>query len=302
MIELLSKAGPLVAIIILGFATKRIGWTKVSDFDLLSRILLRVTLPCAIATSFAGTRITPSLLYITGLAMAIVASQAVVGFLLGRRGGQRAQAFGILNVGTFNVGAFAMPYLGTFFGPTALVYAALFDIGNALIGAGAGYAWAMTIATRRPVHLLPIIKTIFSSVIFDVYLALLVMSLLGWSLPGPVLAVTSIVGSANTFLAMFTIGIGLEVVVARAKCRLAAQHLALRLALSAAWIVVVWFFLPVPVEVKVPICLLLCAPVAAMEAGFTAEAGLDVEASALITSVSVLIAIVAMPIMATVLT
>ena len=64
----------------------------------------------------------------------------------------------------------------------------------------------------------------------------------------------------------------------------------------------VWFFLPVPVEVKVPICLLLCAPVAAMEAGFTAEAGLDVEASALITSVSVLIAIVAMPIMATVLT
>ena len=52
---------------------------------------------------------------------------------------------------------------------------------------------------------------------------------------------------------------------------------------------------PIDHGVKVAISLLLAAPLAAMMSAFTAEAGLDVEASAFITSASVVVAIVAMP-------
>lgn len=301
MIEVLGKAAVLVAIIALGFASKRIGWTQASDFGVLSRILLRITLPCAIATSFNEFHITPSLLYVTGLSMLILASQAAAGFFLGRPDGRQGEAFGILNLGTFNIGAFAMPYLGAFFGPSALVYAALFDIGNALLGAGVNYAWAIMLATGRPARPWPILKTLFSSVVFDVYLFLLVIGLLGLRLPPQVIAFTTVVGSANTFVAMFTIGVGLEIAVSRTKYLTAARHLLVRYLLSAAWIAVVWFTLPIDPAAKVVIILMLCAPLAAMASGFTGEAGLDVEASTLITSVSVLVAIVAMPLVATAL-
>lgn len=295
MIEVLGKAAVLVAIIATGFGTKRLGWTSASDFHVLSRILLRVTLPCALATSFNAFEIAPGLLYITGLGILVVGSQLVAGYFLGRRDGHRGSAFGVLNVGSFNIGLFTIPYLGTFAGPQAVVYAALFDIGNSFVAAGIGYGWATTAATGHQITVRRLLRKTFGSIVFDTYLVLLILNLARIKLPAPVIAFTSVVANANTFLAMFTIGVGLEIVLARSKYVVAARHLATRYALAIAWFAIVWFVLPIDHGVKVAISLLLAAPLAAMMSAFTAEAGLDVEASAFITSASVVVAIVAMP-------
>jgi predicted permease len=297
VVDVLGKAAVLVAIVAVGFGSKKVGWTSASDFGVLTRILLRITLPCALATSFNSYTITPSLLYISGLAIVIVVTQLLAGYWLGRHGGRPARAFGVLNVGSSNIGLFAMPYLGAFIGPQAIVFAALFDIGNSFAAAGIAYAWALTIAKDKPVTLPNLAKTVFSSVVFDVYLALLLLGLFRIKLPAPVLALTSTVGSANTFLAMFSIGVGLEIALSRSKYLVAAKHLATRYVLAAAWILVVWFLLPLEHEVKIVVCLLLVAPLAAMMSAFTAEADLDVEASTFITSVTVLVAIVGMPLL-----
>lgn len=298
MSDVWGKAALLVAIIVLGYASRKLGWTKASDFHLLSRILLRITLPCALITSFDGVDLPPSLLYICGLGAAVVLTQIGAGYLLGRRSPPHGSAFGVLNVTAFNIGLFSIPLLGAFLGPQAVVYAVLFDIGQSFLAIGLAYSWAITSAGGHRVTVGAVLKRVFGSIVFDVYVVLLVLSFAHIRLPTPVIAFTSVVGGANTFLAMFAIGVGLEIVLDRATLSLALQHLGVRYLVSVAWFALVWLALPLDPLVRSVICLLLFAPLAAMMAAFTAEAGLNVRLSSFITSLSILVAVAAMPLLA----
>ena len=54
MLNVLTQAGSFVAILVLGFLLKKIGFFKEEDFTILSKITIRITHPAAIITSFAG--------------------------------------------------------------------------------------------------------------------------------------------------------------------------------------------------------------------------------------------------------
>ena len=57
MLDIIMRAGSFIAIIVLGYVLKKIGFFKQEDFGLLSKITIRITLPCTIITSFAGKQI-----------------------------------------------------------------------------------------------------------------------------------------------------------------------------------------------------------------------------------------------------
>ena len=61
MIDILSRAGCFVAIIFLGMILRRVGFFKREDFNLLSKIVIRITLPAAIITNLAGREFAYSL-------------------------------------------------------------------------------------------------------------------------------------------------------------------------------------------------------------------------------------------------
>lgn len=54
MAEVLMKAGSFVAVIIMGNLLRRAGFFKEEDFYVLSKIVLRITLPAAIISNFSG--------------------------------------------------------------------------------------------------------------------------------------------------------------------------------------------------------------------------------------------------------
>ena len=62
MFEIMIRAGCFIAIIILGYILRRVGFFKQEDFNVLSKIVLKITLPAAIITSFAGKSIELNLL------------------------------------------------------------------------------------------------------------------------------------------------------------------------------------------------------------------------------------------------
>ena len=62
MQEILVRAGCFVAVILLGYMLRRIGFFKAEDFKVLSKIVLKITLPAAIVYSFSGKEIDPSML------------------------------------------------------------------------------------------------------------------------------------------------------------------------------------------------------------------------------------------------
>lgn len=103
-------------------------------------------------------------------------------------------------------------------------------------------------------------------------------------------------GAANTSLAMLMIGIGLELRMEPGPSRAAARLLALRYGLCAVMAVAAWR-LPLPRATALVLVIVLFAPIAAMTAGFTDEVGGDVELSTLMTSPSILVGIVTLPLL-----
>lgn len=296
VVEILVRASSLVLIVALGYGIKRLGWVKASDFGIFSKIVLRVTLPCALATSFNDYDIVPALFFLVVIGFVVNIGQQVVGYWLNRRNGPAGKAFGVFHSGTYNIGAFSMPYISGFMGAPAMVHTAMFDVGNSLASAGVGYGWGMSMVDRtKKTSVVSFLRIVFSSPIFVTYLFLVALRLARLTLPGPVLVFTSTVGAANPFLAMLMIGIGLEVRLRRSKLRRAAKYLAMRYTFGIVLALGVWFALPMAHDIKIVLVMLLFAPVASMVVGFSEEASLDVETSAFITSVSILVAIVAMP-------
>ena len=68
MLDILIRACSFIAIIVMGYLLKKIGFFKKEDFGILSKIAIRLTLPCAIIVSFNGKVIDPALLSLPVLA------------------------------------------------------------------------------------------------------------------------------------------------------------------------------------------------------------------------------------------
>lgn len=296
MVEIVSRALSLVAIVGLGLGVKRLGWVSRHDFATFSKIVMGLTLPAALLTSFNDYHLEYALLGLTVLALLLNTAQQVLGYLLAARRGRKEQAFAVLNSGSYNIGAFATPYLSGFMGPQAMIYSTLFDFGTAFSAAGISYSWGMALASEPGRHgWRDVARILAGSPIFVAYMLVLGMRLLDLRLPDPVITFTAIVGAANPFLAMLMIGIGLELRLHRSKYAAAARMLAVRYAFSVVAAVACWHLLPFGTEARLVVVMILFAPIASMMPVFTGRAGLDVELSALMNSVSIVVAIVVMP-------
>lgn len=206
--EIAAKAASLILIIVIGYVIKRIGWVGADDFSKFSKIVLRITLPCALITSFNTFDITYNLLFLTVIGLLANLVLQITGYLVNQGKGGQAQAFGIINLGSYNVGAFAMPYIAGLMGPQSIIFASLFDVGNSFGAAGIGYGWSRSVADEKQKTTLGgFLKLMFRSPLFDTYLILLVMRLLDWQLPDAVITFTSTVGGAND-RDRFGIGLG----------------------------------------------------------------------------------------------
>ena len=117
MNDILLRAACFVAIIILGAVLRRTGFFRKEDFDLLGRIVIRITLPAAIVTNFAGRELDYSLLMLIGVGFLCGALHMLTAWLLNRRRGSTACAFAVLNSSGVNIGNFVLPFAQGFLGP-----------------------------------------------------------------------------------------------------------------------------------------------------------------------------------------
>lgn len=294
--ELVVQAGTLVAIIALGQVIRRVGWVTARDFRVLSVIVVRITLPCVLITSFNEFTLGVDLLRVSVFGFCAVLLGQLFTLVVERRHGRAAQAFGVLNVGNFNIGLFTLPYLATFLGPEAVVVAAMFDLGNAIAASGLGYGLGLSLARGIRPRLGVFLRTVLSSPVFLTYLVMVTLGLARLRLPDPVIGFTSTVGAANTFLAMLMIGVGLDFSLEPGAYRTAARYLLTRWASVIVAILALWLLTPFSPAEKSVLTVVLCAPMAAMVTGFTEEAGLDVRMSTFMTLITMAVAILALPV------
>ena len=104
MEAILVKACGFLFMIALGFVLKRIGLFSVEDSGVLSKIVLKITLPMAIISNFKGLELSSSFLIaiIIGFVVHFVAIAVVL--LVTRKKPAEQRAFYIINTSGFNIG------------------------------------------------------------------------------------------------------------------------------------------------------------------------------------------------------
>lgn len=93
MTAVLMKAATFVAIIFLGYFLRRIGFFQEKDFFLLSKIVIKITLPGAIAYSFASMELSPSMLVFMLFGFGGGILMILLGYLINAGKSREEQAF-----------------------------------------------------------------------------------------------------------------------------------------------------------------------------------------------------------------
>ena len=292
MHDLLIRAGSFVAIIVLGYLLRKIGVFQEADFSVLSNIVIKVTLPAAIITSFAGKEIDPAMLAIVFLGLGGGVIYILLGILINRRGDKEKKAFEILNLPGYNIGCFTMPFVQSFLGPTGVIVTSLFDTGNAFVCLGGSYGVASMVKDGTGFSMKRIVKALSRSVPFLTYILMVLMNLVRIPVPSPVLSVAQIVGNANAFLAMFMIGVGFKLQGDKSQMGSMIQILSVRYGVAAVLALVFYFCLPFSLEIRQALVILAFSPIGSAVPPFTRELGGDVGLSSAINSIAIIISIV----------
>lgn len=292
MQDILIKAGCFVAIIILGYTLKKIGVFKQDDFMVLSKIVIRITTPAAIAVSFAGKEIDLSLLLLIVLGFGSGVVLVAAAYVCGLHSSKSRRAFDMLNVAGYNIGNFALPFVQGFLGPTGIIVTSLFDTGNAVIALGGAYGAASTVKNGSGFSVKLIVKKLMTSVPFVCYIILVTMNLTNIPLPSPVLSCLQIIANANAFLAMFMLGVGFNLSGDFKQLGIILKVLVIRYGLSGLMAAAVYFLLPFGLEVRQTLVILMFSPISAIVPAFTGDMDEDVGLSSAINSISIICSIV----------
>ena len=280
MADLLTRAGSFIGIIVLGFLLRKVGFFRKEDFHLLSKITLRITLPAAIITSFAGKEVDPSMLLITLMGFGCGLTYIGIGFFKNLRTSREKQAFDVLNYSGYNIGTFTMPFVQNFLGPAGVIATSLFDTGNAIICLGGAYSIADMIRNGNGFSLRHLGKALSRSVPFLCYMLVVLLNLLNITIPAPVISFASVIGG------------GFELSGERSQIGTIVKYLSLRYGVAALFALCFYFLLPFSLEIRQALVILVFSPIASAVPAFTNQIKGDAGLSSALNSISILCSII----------
>ena len=292
MLDIVMRAASFIAVIALGYLLKRIGMFKQEDFTVLSKVAVRITLPCAIIISFSGKTIDPEMFALPVIALVCGSFYVAAGYLSHRDMPREQRAFAMLNMSGYNIGSFTIPFAQSFLGPMAVVAISIFDIGNAFVCLGGSYSLACMVKDGSKFSLKRVVRALLRSAPFVVYIMMMTLSLLHWVLPSFILSVAEIGSNANAFAAMLMIGVGFKLQAKREQIMSLARMLAIRYGAAIVFALIFYFVMPFALEIRQTLVILAFAPIGASVPGFTGEMGGDVGLSSAFNSICMCISIV----------
>lgn len=292
MEQILLKSSSFIFLIILGYTLKKAGFFGPLDYKIPVKIVLNVTMPCAALVSFASYKPDFSLLLATAIGFGMNCLMLAIAYFISKSYPRRTRAVWLNCVPSYNIGAFAMPFIQSFLSPASLVGACLFDAGSALMCNGTTYALSRNILDgTRGLNLKRIGKTLITSVPFLSYAILLCISLLGITIPQVLVRFVTPMANANAFLAMFMVGMMLDLHIEKALLKDIAGILAVRFSVAVIASLAFYFLLPLPLPIRQALAILVFAPIGMVSTALSTNAGGNPAVAACANSVSILICI-----------
>ena len=286
------KAIGFILVIIIGFVLKQIKILDKRDGQTIATIIMNVTLPCALLCNGNGVTINAAMLMVLAIGLSSNIIMLVISYFLSKKEGALNQGYYMLNCSGYNIGNFAMPFVQTFFPGMGVAYLCMFDVGNSIMCLGGTYALAGSVASSgSKLTLKNLLKKLFSSIPFDVYSLIFILAVFHVQLPDHIISIASFIGAGNGFLAMFMIGLLLEVKINPMEMKMVVKTLFIRLFFGMILMLAVYFALPLPLLAKKIAVLAMAAPITTVAAVFSRNIGYRKDAPAIASSLSIIISI-----------
>ena len=294
MEELLTKSVGFLLLIALGFGGKKVGLFRVEDRFVLSKVMLYITMPCLFISFFEDFTPTPTLILMFVLGIVSNLLLCYTGLFFARKKSGTEKALYMLNCSGNNIGAFAIPIIATIFPSAAVIATSMYDIGNSIMAAGGTYALAAGYTDKaRGMRWEAFFRRLFSSVPFDTYLIMLLLSLLHVHFPAAVYEVAGMIGAPTIILTMIMLGITFDVDIDRHDLGNILEILAIRLIGAFVIATFAWFFLPLTQLEKMVLYLILFAPITSLTPNFCGKCGCKPSVYGALSSITVPISLIA---------
>ena len=89
ILAVLTKAAAFILTIVMGYVLKRKGFFHPDDFYLISKIVIRITLPCAIISNFSNITMDRSLLFLCLLGIICKIVMVSIGYVKNLHRGEK---------------------------------------------------------------------------------------------------------------------------------------------------------------------------------------------------------------------
>ena len=295
MSNVLTQTIVYVVLLFAGYGFKKAGIFKVEDTDFLKKVILYLTMPAMAVNGLKDLELQPSFLWCFLVGFGTSTILMLVGMAATRKKSPEEKVMYLFNLNTYNIGNFAIPFLTGMLSTDGFAALCLFDIGVAIYLYGIDYSLAEAVKGGKSRFSLKfLLKKIFTSPITDMYLLMILLAALHLRLPEPVLKLASVMGNANAFLAMLSIGILFELNLDKKNLWDMVKFFALRYVTIVIIMIAVILFIPFSPDIRQAICVLLMAPVASIAPLLTQNAGGDGAKAAQVNSVSILLGIAGM--------
>lgn len=290
--DILIKAFSFVLIIALGYTFKKIGIFGTKDYKIVTKIVMNITLPCALITGFANFKMDTSMIFIVLLGFLANVIMSSIGYLIAKNKDNKEKAFNMLNLAGYNIGCFTLPYVQSFLGPYAVGITSLFDTGNSIMCTGGTYAIASgVVGEGKKQSISGFLRKIFSSVPFDTYLLMFVITVTGIKLPQVIFNVTLNLSAGNAFLSMLMIGMVFECNFRKEQLFKVASILSIRYISAIIFALSIYYLMPFSIEIKHVLMILVFGPVPVLAPVFSGLCKCDEGLAGVVNSMCIPISI-----------
>lgn len=277
--------------LLLGYFLKRGRFFGPEDYRVVVKIIMNITLPCAVIQSFYGFQMDLALLSLTFTGFFANWVMALLALGLSRKQGKKERMLDMLCASGFNLGNFMLPFTQQFIGGTGVALQSLFDVGNSMMCTGGTYVFGAGVLKLdgKKMGIKGILSKLAHSTPLVTYLVMILLAVSQVPIPEWVATVTQPTGAANGFLSMFMIGMMFEIRFDEAYRKTAVSVLAKRYACGTVMALLFYFVLPFDLPARQILTVCAFAPVPSMAAVYTEQVGGDVGLASFVTSCSFVI-------------
>ena len=331
MVKIIATSSIYLLTMLFAYILKKVGLFHKEDKKTLSNLIFYVTLPASLISGFTGAQVNVYYVVSILIGFGVNTVMVIAGQLASAHKGRKLQAIYAVNASGFNMACIAIPFLSNFY-PDGVPYLCMFDVGDSFYTLGTTYALAQmrmgqadkekvnsgqadmkkinagstgccsdentgkrTKLNKSDIHVLAIFKSLFTSVPFDVYFIMTILSFLNYKLPAIVIQAADFCGHGNGFLAMMMIGISLELNMSRETVGEVIHLLLLRYGIGIISALCIFFVLPAPLVMKQILCAAVFSSSAAVSIIYSEKLGVSTDIAAALNPLSTVLMI---PVMA----